>query len=363
MKILIKKIFYQFIFFLLLISVTEIFLGDWFKSDGFGSTIRNGRLKNQIYEVEYGGKIYEFFYKKNFYGFRGDDIDPKKIKNFFIGASQGAEKFKPEEFTIIGRLNSYLEQENLKNKKIYNASQDGFSTFGILNYLSKFYPKIKNFNPEKLILYIGVNDGELCNNFISSKSEDEFQSHLVWDTMIEKNKIKLIKDYLKNTSFFLTKLKMIQLKYFSRKKQKIQTSANTENFINLQANTKYINYFNAKNFHSKKKLENKFAPCKKRLIKNLTQIIDFSKKHKIEILLINNINYKGVNDDWLYYTNSIISDFAEKYSLSFIDLSKIRNIGDSDFYDDQHTTIKGSEKIAKFIYPEVRKFLITNNNN
>ena len=113
---------------------------------------------------------------------------------------------------------------------------------------------------------------------------------------------------------------MIQLKYFSRKKQKIQTSANTENFINLQANTKYINYFNAKNFHSKKKLENKFAPCKKRLIKNLTQIIDFSKKHKIEILLINNINYKGVNDDWLYYTNSIISDFAEKYSLSFIDL-------------------------------------------
>ena len=159
MKDIIKKITYHFLFFLLLVSITESILGSWFKSDGFGSIIRNGRLKNQLYEVEYNGKKYEFRYKKNYYGFRGEEVDPKNIKNFFLGASQGNEKWKPQELTIAGRLNHYLKQDGLVGKKIYNASQEGFSSFGILNYLLKFYPKIKNFNPNKMILYMGMTDG------------------------------------------------------------------------------------------------------------------------------------------------------------------------------------------------------------
>ena len=41
-------------------------------------------------------------------------------------------------------------------------------------------------------------------------------------------------------------------------------------------------------------------------------------------------------------------------------LSKIKDISVSDFYDDNHTTPEGSDKIAKFIYTEVAKFLETN---
>ena len=55
MKNLIKKIIYQIFFFSFLIIITEVIFGYWFKSDGFGSTIRNGRLKNQLYEVKYNG--------------------------------------------------------------------------------------------------------------------------------------------------------------------------------------------------------------------------------------------------------------------------------------------------------------------
>ena len=95
-------------------------------------------------------------------------------------------------------------------------------------------------------------------------------------------------------------------------------------------------------------------------LNNLNEILLFSKKNEIKILLINNINYKGVNDDWLFYINLLIADFAKKNSLPFINLAKIKNISISDFYDDNHTTPEGSDKIAKFIYPEVANFLKTN---
>ena len=77
-----KLLLYNFLFFLLLISITESILGSWFKSDSFGSTIRNGRLKDKLYEVVHNDKKYVFRYKKNYYGFRGEEIDPGKIEAY-----------------------------------------------------------------------------------------------------------------------------------------------------------------------------------------------------------------------------------------------------------------------------------------
>ena len=96
-----KNFLYNVLFFLVLIVITELIVGSWFKSDSFGSTIRNGRLKDRLYEVEHNGKKYVFRYKKNFYGFRGEEVDPKKIKFFLLGSSQSNEKYKLLKETII----------------------------------------------------------------------------------------------------------------------------------------------------------------------------------------------------------------------------------------------------------------------
>ena len=108
-------------------------------------------------------------------------------------------------------------------------------------------------------------------------------------------------------------------------------------------------------------MEKKYSVCKNSILNNLNNILVFSKKNNIKILFINSITYKGLKDDWLYYTNLLIADFAKKNSLPYIDISKIKNFTVSDFYDNYHTTPMGSEKIAKFIYPEVLNFLKTNN--
>ena len=362
MKNLFKNFVYNILFFLVLIVITELILGSWFKSDSFGSTIRNGRLKDRLYEVEHNSKKYVFRYKKNFYGFRGEEVDPKKIKFFLLGSSQSNEKYKPEELTIVGHLNNYLVNSGFEKIKIYNASQEGYSSFGFNKFLSTFYPKIKNFNPEKMIIHIGLNDGELCNDFVEKEKNNKFNSKNITDTLVESNKIKRLKDYIKNNSFFVGKIKIIQLKYFNKKKQKIKTAAESggDEYIQNQVNIDYIDHSKARKIHSIDQMKNKYSVCKESILNNLNDILLFSKKNNIEILFINSIAYKGLKDDWLFYTNLLIEDFANNNSLPYIDISKIKNFTVHDFYDNYHTTPMGSEKIAKFIYPDILNFLKNN---
>ena len=47
---------------------------------------------------------------RNFYGFRGDEVDPSDIKVIFEGGSTSNQRFTPEKFTIVGLLNNYLKE-------------------------------------------------------------------------------------------------------------------------------------------------------------------------------------------------------------------------------------------------------------
>ena len=45
---------------------------------------------------------------RNFYGFRGNEVDPSDIDIVFQGGSTGNQRFTPEQFTIVGYLNNLL---------------------------------------------------------------------------------------------------------------------------------------------------------------------------------------------------------------------------------------------------------------
>ena len=63
----------------------------------------------------------QIFYKRNFYGFRGDEFDPKDVKIVFEGGSAGNQRYTPEKYTIVGLLNQNFKSENidLKCQRIY----------------------------------------------------------------------------------------------------------------------------------------------------------------------------------------------------------------------------------------------------
>lgn len=89
MSKVIKILAYNLFFFLILIILMEIFFGYFFKKNNFGYMIRSERQKNQIYEVIHNGKKYRYSYKRNFHGFRGNEISPSSIKIVFEGGSTG----------------------------------------------------------------------------------------------------------------------------------------------------------------------------------------------------------------------------------------------------------------------------------
>ena len=70
-------------------------------------------------------KNYNFFYKRNFWGFRGNEFDPKDVKIIFEGGSTGNQRFTPENLTIVGLLNDNFKNLN-HNLKINGISYSFF---------------------------------------------------------------------------------------------------------------------------------------------------------------------------------------------------------------------------------------------
>ena len=143
----IRIIFINFIIFLTLIFLFEIFFGYWFSKNNFGHIMRFERQKQILYETVHDLKKRKFFYKRNFYGFRGDEVDPKNMKIIFLGGSTGNQRVTPENLTIVGLLNTKLNNDGF-DFKIYNGSTDGKSTKGYINDFKYWFPKIPNFNPK-----------------------------------------------------------------------------------------------------------------------------------------------------------------------------------------------------------------------
>ena len=111
-----RLVIYNFLVFLLLIIFLEATLGYWFKKENFGIYMRKERKINWQTTSYFNGKEYKFFYKRNFWGFRGNEFNPKNVKIIFEGGSTGNQRFTPENLTIVGHL----------NKKTSEISNRGF---------------------------------------------------------------------------------------------------------------------------------------------------------------------------------------------------------------------------------------------
>ena len=197
---IIKILFINCIIFFSLIFIFEIFFGYWFKKNNFGFIMRFERQKQNYYETIHDEKKHKFYYKRNFYAFRGNEIDPSNIEVVFEGGSTGNQRFTPEEYTIVGNLNKYFKNENSKII-IYNASTDGKTTRGYINDFLYWFPQIPNFKPKFFIFFTGLNDRKL-------------QQEIRYDFKFAIENSKKLRDYIKNNSIILEILKKIENKHF-----------------------------------------------------------------------------------------------------------------------------------------------------
>ena len=118
----------------------------------------------------------------------------------------------------------------------------------------------------------------------------------------------------------------------------------------------YVNFEEAKKKHSENNLtedeKNLLVTFKARL-KNLKKII---KKNKFIPIFITQIKFDGLSDKNLFLVNQELKRFSKSNNFDLIALDEfINNMEINDYYDQLHTTIPGSEKIAMTLYPQTKK--------
>ncbi len=337
-----KIIAYNFLTFFFFLILIEVIFGYWFKEENFGIYMRKERKINWQTSSIFNEKEYNFFYKRNYWGFRGEEFEPKDVKIIFEGGSTGNQRYTPEELTIVGLINDKFESLN-HDIKIFNASTDGKSVNGYINDFNFWFSKIPDLNFKYVIFFIGINDRFNYNY------EESF-----WDNKVSKKKFDQIKDYIKNNSIFIDKYKFFKNKYFP-------TNTLAYNFDNelLYKDFEYISYKKASILHNNLdendlNLINQF---KLRLIK-LKLIIE---KKQIKPIFITQLKFDGVKEKKLFLINNELKNFAQKNQYFFIPLDEILVMKVNDYYDELHTTPQGSKRIADKIFPLLLNFFEKNN--
>ena len=107
-KVTFKAILVNFLIIFSFILIIEIFFGYWFDKDNLGPFMREHRMKNQRIEYTLNGVKEVYFYRRNYYGFRGKDMEPSEIKAIIMGGSNIEQRYEPERNTITGFLNSNI---------------------------------------------------------------------------------------------------------------------------------------------------------------------------------------------------------------------------------------------------------------
>jgi len=337
-----KVTIYNFFIFLFLIIILEIIFGYWFKKENFGIYMRKERKINWQTTSSFDEKEYNFSYKRNFWGFRGEEFNPKDVKVIFEGGSTGNQRFTPQNLTIVGLLNESFKNLNY-NLKIHNATTDGKSLSGYINDFNFWFPKIPNFNPKYVIFYIGIND-----------RFDNFDGKYFLDNKISEKKLDQFKDYIKNNSFIVDKFKLIKNKHFPKNTFAYDFSNNS-----LYENYEYVDYQKALKIHNKIDDDNLI------LIKNFTlklnQLNLIIKKLKIKPIFINQLMYDGLKDEKLFLINNALKNFAFENNYYLIALDEILIMKKNDYFDTAHTTPQGSKRIADKIFPLLLEFFKKNN--
>ena len=315
------------------IFIGVVILGDWFNDNKLGLHMR-GHINASInVETEIQGIKKEFIFFRNSSGFRNYEIENKKIDIVFVGGSTTIQSYLPYEETIVGMLNKYFKNEDII---IANAGLEGKSTYGYLCDFEYWFKNLDDLNPKYYVFYTGLND---VWNVKNSKK-------LICEGITSRRgKIKKITDYLINTSFILSTLKIIKHEIL-REKKKFSISSNQ--------NKKFINFHEARKNFSSVDENTEVLNTYRQNLKKLKKIIE---NKNIKPIFITQVSSSGIYNATLFQVNETTKKFAIDNDYLLIKLDEEISLNSSGFYDSYHTNFKGSKIIADYIYSKIKSML------
>ena len=341
---------------LVCLLLVELFFGYWFSEHNFGPYMREHRLKKNPIVLTYKGIQYDYIYKRNYYGFRGEEIDPASIKAIMIGGSAVDERYKPSEFTITENLNQLLKKKGY-DLTVVNAGIEGQTTYGHIYNFKHWFPKIKNFSPKYYIFYIGASD------YGGLSVDKEKEINLGADGHIKNpSKTEIFFDNFKSRSFFYDKLRILKQKYYLTDKI-MSYDHDYYNNEERKKEYKYVNYKKALEIHNINNLEKKYKKRISSYLNRVKVLNDHVVSNGGVSIFINQVLSDGVKKEDLFIHNYALIDYCKKKKLYCIDFAKKFN-GQLDYwYDGVHTSALGSKAIAEVIIGDLVEIIKKNETN
>jgi len=333
-----KIISVNFLIFLLLIIISEIIFGDWFKND-FKFKINSERNINKLYEFKFSNYEGISRYKRDKFGFRVEEqINPSEIDIVFLGGSTTNEKFTNYKETIVGLFQEHL----IKNKftyKVANGGVDGMSIVGHINSFDDWFDKIKNFKPKIYIYYIGLND-----SFLEIKNLRDI------DVLEESSFSKKIKYFITSNSYIIKNYRNLFAALNEKFNLNIGSSKVSNKVYGERDNNKFVTYNQYQLIIQKKDFLNNYDQEFKKLylekIKSLTSMV--KNRNGIPIF-ITQTSGTGLSDR-LYIISELIMNYCKGENLSCFNLAKELDLNYDDFYDWGNLNPNGSKKVANYIF-------------
>ena len=345
----------NFLILFFFVVLIELVFGYWFDKDNFGPYMREHRMKNQPTLYKYEGKIYEYNYKRNYHGFRGDDIKPSNIEAIIMGGSVIDERYKPDKFTITGYLNRNLKKNNY-NLIITNAGIEAQSTVGLIYNFKHWFSKLKDFTPKIILFYVGMNDLYLPLDMNIDQPDASA------GTMpLNPEKREVFYDNIKSRSFLYDTARIFKFKYLPRKNfVKYDFDDDSALFTKDGDNNyyKFTSYETALKNYNHPFLKEGFKKHITNYLSRIDILYESAKKINSDPIFITYINAKGHEEKAFLFNYSLISHCKiKKYDC--IDLA--RKVKGKPYYwrggRSEHTTPKGSELIANLITEDLLKII------
>jgi GDSL-like lipase/acylhydrolase family protein len=142
---------------LALALVGELVFGQWLGASPLGrlAVPRNVRTTVSAAPLYPGGG--EFVYRRDAMGFRGAGVDPARIGILTVGGSTTNQLYLREEATWQAVLERSLRQTG-HDVVVANAGIDGQSTVGMIADLELWFPNVPHLTPHLVAVYVGIND-------------------------------------------------------------------------------------------------------------------------------------------------------------------------------------------------------------
>jgi lysophospholipase L1-like esterase len=343
-KKIIKIFIINLIIVLLFFSIIELSFGYWFDKDNFGPHMREHRMKNQRIVWENENEKVVYYYRRNYHGFRGADINPSEIDGVILGSSVIDERYKPEKYTITELLNNKLKNDDI-NFKFINGGVEALTTGGLVSGFKNWLLKLEDFSPKFIIFYVGINDVHIEEDIILNDLSD--------NQILNPDKKEVFFDNIKSRSIIIDSINKFKFKYLPRKGFVKYDGEPTKEY---RDNYNFIEYEYAKKNYNYEFLKNKYRKRVDHYLFRIDLLAEYSNKINSIPIFVISIGSDG-HQEIIYTLNNSLINHCMRKNYNCIDLAHKLTPSIDLWFDGAHTTKKGSNAITNIIYPDLKKII------